>query len=249
MKIVVIGGTGRIGSLVVDKLTKQGHHIVPASPTTGVDTLTGTGLAEALDEAAVVVDASNARAFEANAMLDFFETSTRNLLGAETAAGVGHHVVLSVVGVGSEGISGNAHYRAKAAQENLIRRSSIPYSIVRATQFYEFIETIADAATAGDAVRVPPVLFQPVAADDVAAALADVAVSPPVNGIVEVAGPQAFRMDELIRRHLGAISDPREVITDPQAGYFGAAVSERVLLPGTGARLVGNGYEAWLHAS
>lgn len=249
MKLVIIGGTGRIGSKLVAKLRERGHDAVPASPDTGVNTLTGEGLAEVLDHAEVVVDVSDSPSFEAAAVLNFFETSTRNLLSAEAAAGVGHHVALSVVGTGSEGLAESVYIRAKVAQEDLIRRSSIPYSIVHATQFYEFVKRIADASTVGDTVRVAPVLIQPMAAEDVAAAVARVAVGPPVNGVVEVAGPQQFRLDDLVRRRLAADHDPREVITDPQARYFGALLGERTLLPGDAAHLAGTRFEDWLSAA
>lgn len=249
MKIVVIGGTGLIGSKLVNKLRDQGHQAVPASPDTGVNTLTGDGLADALEGADVVVDVSNSPSFEDAAVLKFFETSTRNLLAAEAAAGVRHHVALSVVGTGSEGLSESGYIRAKVAQENLIRSSSIPYSIVHATQFYEFIKGIADAATVGGTVRVAPVLIQPMAAEDVAGAVAGIAVGPPVNGVVEVAGPEPVRLHELVRRRLAADHDPREVIADPQARYFGAVLGERTLLPGDDARLAETGFKDWLSAS
>jgi uncharacterized protein YbjT (DUF2867 family) len=244
MKIVVIGGSGRIGSKLVRKLREHGHQVVPASPDTGVNTLTGEGLAEAITNAAVVVDVSNSPSFEDAAALKFFKTSTGNLLAAEAAAGVGHHVALSVVG--TERLSESGYLRAKMAQEKLIRESSIPYSIVHATQFFEFIKGIADEATDGNTVRLAPVLIQPMAAEDVASALARVAVGPPANGIVEVAGPQQFRLDELIRRVLSERDDPRQVITDPHARYYGAELSERTLVPGDGARLAETRLEDWL---
>jgi len=247
MKIVVIGGTGLIGSKVVRKLNDQGHQAVPAAPNTGVNTLTGEGLPEVLEDAAVVVDVSNSPSFEDAAVLNFFETSTRNLLAAEAVAGVRHHVALSIVGTGRLPDSG--YLRAKEAQENLIRKSSIPYSIVHATQFFEFLKGIADAATDGKVVRIAPVLFQPMAAEDVATTVAKVAVGPPVNGIVEVAGPQPFRMDELVRQFLADRNDPREVIADPHARYFGAELSERSLLPGKDAMIAPTSFEAWLSES
>jgi len=213
MKIVVIGGSGLIGSKLVTKLRERGHEAVPASPASGVNTLTGEGLTEALEGAAVVVDVSNSPSFEDGAALTFFQTSTGNLIAADAAAGVGHHVALSVVG--AERLSNSGYMRARIAQENLTKESSIPYSIVHATQFFEFIKSIADAATDGDTVRLAPVLIQPMAADDVAGAVADVAVGPPVNGTVEVAGPQQFRLDELVRSTLRERHDPRKVITDP----------------------------------
>ena len=247
MKIVIIGGTGLIGSKLVRKLGEQGHQAVPASPDTGVNTLTGEGLAKALDGAAVVVDVSNSPSFEDTAVLKFFETSTGNILKAEAAAGVGHHVALSVVG--PERLLESGYFRAKIAQEKLIRASSIPYSIVHATQFFEFVKSIADGATVGNTVRLAPVLIQPMAAEDVASAVGRVAVGAPVNGVVEVAGPEPFRLDELIRRSLKERNDPREVIADPTARYFGAVLGERTLLPGTGARLGEIRFEDWLSQS
>jgi uncharacterized protein YbjT (DUF2867 family) len=245
MKIVVIGGSGLIGSKLVRKLLEHGHQAVPASPSSGVNTLTGEGLAEVLDSAAVVVDVSNSPSFEDAAVLNFFETSTSNLLDAEAAAGVDHHVALSIVG--TERLSEGGYFRAKIAQENLIKRSSIQYSIVRATQFFEFeLKRIADDATDGNTVRVAPVLIQPMAAEDVASALGKISVGSPVNGIVEVAGPQQFRLDELIRRVLRERRDPREVITDPHARYSGAELDERTLLPGDDATLAETRFEDWL---
>jgi uncharacterized protein YbjT (DUF2867 family) len=248
MKIVVIGGTGLIGSKVVALLTESGHEAVAASPRLGVNTLTGEGLAEALAGAAVVVDVSNAPSFEDQAVLVFFETSTRNLLVAEAAAGVGHHVALSVVG--TERLTESGYFRAKIAQEQLIKDSGIPYSIVHATQFFEFIPSIADAATDGDTVRLAPVLIQPMAADDVARAVAQVTLGPPVNGVVEVAGPEQFRLDDLIRQGLNARHDPREVVADPRARYFGAELGERTLVPSNGALLGETHFAEWLsHAT
>jgi uncharacterized protein YbjT (DUF2867 family) len=244
MKIVVIGGSGLIGSKLVRKLREHGHQVVPASPDSGVNTLTGEGLAEALDSAAVVVDVSNSPSFEDAAVLKFFETSTGNLLDAEAAAGVVHHVALSVVG--TERLSESGYFRAKIAQEKLIRRSSIPYSIIHATQFFEFIKRIADDATDGNTVRLAPVLIQPMAAEDVSSAVGRISVGSPVNGIVEVAGPQQFRLDELIRRVLSERDDPREVITDPHARYFGAELGERTLVPGDDARLAETRFDDWL---
>ena len=243
MKIVVIGGTGLIGSKLVAKLDEHGHDAVPASPNSGVNTLTGEGLSEVLEGAHVVVDVSNAPDWEDDAVMHFFQTSSRNLLAAEAAAGVGHHVALSVVG--TDRLTESGYFRAKLAQEELIEGSSIPYSIVHATQFFEFVKGIADEATEGNTVRLPPALFQPMAADDVASAVARVAVDPPVNGIVEVAGPEQFRLDELVRSVLKAAGDPREVITDPQAQYFGINPSERTLLPGDDARLAETRFEDW----
>jgi uncharacterized protein YbjT (DUF2867 family) len=244
MKIVVIGGTGLIGSKLVAKLNERGHEAVPASPNTGVNTLTGEGLSEVLEGAKVVVDVSNAPDWEDNAVMKFFDTSSRNLLAAETEAGVGHHVALSVVG--TERLTESGYFRAKMAQEKLIEGSSIPYSIVHATQFFEFLKGIADDATDGNTVRLPPALFQPMAADDVASGVAEVAVGPPLNGTVEIAGPEQFRLDELTRSLLKAQDDPREVVTDPQARYFGIAPSERTLLPGTDARIAETRLEDWL---
>jgi uncharacterized protein YbjT (DUF2867 family) len=243
MKIVIIGGSGLIGSKVVTKLREQGHDAVSASLESGVNTLTGEGLARALDGAAVVVDVSNSPSFEDAAVLKFFETSTRNLLAAEAAAGVGHHVALSVVG--TDRLSGSGYFRAKLAQERLIKESAIPYSIVRATQFFEFLTRIADAATDGDTVRLAPVLIQPMAADDVAAAVARIAIGPPLNRIVEVAGPEQFRLDALVTRALGAHGDRRAVVSDPRAQYFGVALGERTLLPND-ASLADTGFEDWL---
>lgn len=235
MKIVVIGGTGLIGSRLVTKLDEHGHDAIPASPNTGVNTVTGEGLSEVLIGASVVVDVSNSPDWDDDAVMRFFQTSSRNLLAAEAAAGVGHHVALSVVG--TDRLLESGYFRAKLAQEELIQDSAIPYSIVHATQFFEFMSGIADAATDGNTVRVPPALIQPMAADDVASALARVAVELPLNGIVEVAGPDEFRLDELIRGVLRASHDPREVIADPQASYFGITPGERTLLPGDDARL------------
>lgn len=243
MKIVVIGGTGLIGSKVVTKLGERGYEVVAASPNSGVNTLTGEGLAEVLAGASVVVDVSNSPSFDDAAVMEFFETSTRNLLTYEAAAGVGHHVALSVVGC--DRLPGSGYLRAKVAQEKLIKESSIPYSIVRATQFFEFFERIADAATEGNTVRLPPVSFQPLAADDVASVLSKVAIGSPLNAIVEVAGPEQFRFDEFISRGLKARNDAREVIADPHARYFGAELSERSLVPSDGAMLGEIGFEDW----
>jgi len=247
MKIVIIGGTGLIGSKLVTRLRRQGHQAVPASPDTGVNTLTGEGLAQVLTGAAVVVDVSNSPSFEDAAVLSFFETSTGNLLAAEAAAGGGHHVALSVVGC--DRIPESGYMRAKVAQEQLIRNSPIPYSIVRATQFFEFVKRIADEATEGNTVRIPPVRFQPMAAQDVADAVFQVAVGAPQNGIIEVGGPEQFRFDEFIRRGLSAQHDPREVVADPIARYFGTELSERMLVPGSGAQLGEIRFEDWLRQS
>jgi uncharacterized protein YbjT (DUF2867 family) len=243
MRIVVIGGTGLIGSKVVAKLDDAGHEAVAASPDTGVDTLTGEGLAQALDRAQVVVDVSNAPDWEDDAVMHFFETSSRNLLAAEAKAGVGHHVALSVVG--TDRLTESGYFRAKIAQEKLIEGSGIPYSIVHATQFFEFMERIAADATDGNTVRLPPALIEPMAAEDVATEVARVAVEPPLNGIVEIAGPERYRLDELIRGTLNADDDPREVVTDPHARYFGIAPGERTLLPGPGARIAETRFDEW----
>ncbi|AVT38538.1 SDR family oxidoreductase [Plantactinospora sp. BB1] len=229
MKIVVIGGSGLIGSKVVELLAAAGHQAVAASPRTGVNAVTGEGLAEALDGADVVVDVSNSPSFDPAAAREFFETSTRNLLAAEAAAGVGHHVALSVVG--ADRMPNVGYMGAKVAQEALVAAGPVPYSIVRATQFFEFLDAIADTGTDGDTVRLGPVLFQPIAADDVAATVADVALGAPVGGIVEVAGPERSRLDEVIRSVLRAQQDPRQVVTDPAAGYYGAEVAEDALVP------------------
>src|ERR1700720_943063 len=247
MKIVVIGGSGLIGSKLVPKLREHGHEAVAASPNSGVNTVTGEGLAEVLKGAAVVVDVSNAPAWEDAAVMNFFETSTRNLLAAEAAAGVGHHVALSVVG--SERLVESGYFRAKIAQENLIKGSSMPYSIVRATQFFEFFKGIADFSTEGNKVRLPPARFQPMAADDVASAIGRIAMSSPVNGTAEIGGPEQFRLDELVRRDLAVRKDPREVISDPRGRYYGIAVSERTLVPNDDARLGETRFEDWLHAT
>ncbi|MBQ0904169.1 SDR family oxidoreductase [Micromonospora sp. U21] len=244
MKIVVIGGTGLIGSKVVAKLGEHGHEAVPAAPNTGVNTLTGEGLAEALAGASVVVDVSNAPSWEDAAVMEFFTTSTRNQLAAEAAAGVRHHVALSIVG--TERLPENGYFRAKAAQEKLIADSSIPFSIVHATQFFEFVKGIADAGADGDKVRMAPVLFQPMAGDEVAQALVRVALGSPSNGRVEVAGPERLRMDEFFRTALAALGDPREVVTDPHARYFGSELSERSLVPDGGAVLGEVTYADWL---
>jgi uncharacterized protein YbjT (DUF2867 family) len=244
MKIIVIGGTGLVGSKLVKALTEQDHEAVAGSPNTGVNTLIDEGLPEALDEADVVVDVSNSPSFEEAAVLEFFTTSTGNLLAGEAETGVGHHVALSVVG--TEHLTESGYFRAKIAQEKLIRESSIPYSIVHATQFFEFLKGIADAATEANIVRLAPVLIQPMAADDVATEVSHTAVGPPVNGTVEVAGPEQFRLDELIRKVLSARDDPREVVTDLEARYFGAKLGERTLVPAESATLGATRLEDWL---
>ena len=247
MKIVVIGGTGLIGSKVVEKLRAHGHEAVAAAPNTGVNTLTGEGLADVLKNASVVVDVSNSPSFEEKAVMAFFKTSTGNLLKFEATAGVGHHVALSVVG--SERLAESAYMRAKIAQEKLIKESSIPYSIVHATQFFEFAKRIADEATDGNSVHLPPVLFQPIAANDVASAVARVAVGSPLNGTIEIGGPEQFRFDDFIQKGLSARNDPREVIADPHARYYGALLSEGSLIPGDGAQLGGIRFADWLKSS
>jgi uncharacterized protein YbjT (DUF2867 family) len=244
MKIVVIGGTGLIGSRVVQQLRSQGHDAVAASPASGVNTVTGEGVADVLKGASVVVDVTNAPSWEDAAVMAFFEASTRNLLAAEAAAGTKHHVALSVVG--TDRLLESGYFRAKIAQENQIKSSSIPYSIVRATQFYEFIKAIADLSTTDGKIRLPSALIQPMAADDVAAAVARVAVGPAVNGIVEVGGPEQFGLDELVRRFVAARHDPREVISDPQAPYYGIKVSERALVPEASAARGKVRFEEWL---
>ena len=247
MKIVVIGGSGLIGSKLVKKLREGGHDPLAASPDSGVNTLTGEGLAEALEGAEVVVDVSNAPAWDDAAVLAFFQTSARNLLAAETVAGVRHHVALSVVG--ADRLPDSGYLRAKLAQEQAIKAATVPYTILRATQFFEFIGRIADSNTDGETVRVPPVLVQPEAADDVAAALADVAVSAPVNGTVELAGPERFRLDELARRVLQAHNDPRQVMADPHARYFGAELDDHSLTPGDHPRIAPTHFADWLSQS
>ena len=247
MKIVVIGGTGLIGSKLVSKLREQGHEAVPAAPNTGVNTLTGEGLAEAMSGASVVVDVSNSPSWDDAAVLNFFETSTRNLLSHEATAGVRHHVALSVVG--TQKLAESGYFRAKIAQEKLIQESSIPYSIIHATQFFEFLKGLADISMVDGKVHLAPVLFQPMAADDVASAVARVAVGQPVNGIVEIGGPEQFRLDELVRRRLSSLGDPREVIADPDALYSGARISDQILVPGKNAQLGTTTFQNWLAQS
>lgn len=247
IKIVVIGGSGLIGTKLVNDLRQRGHEVVAASPSSGVNTLTGEGLAEALTGAQVVVDVSNAPSWEDKAVLDFFETSGRNLLAAETAAGVKHHVALSVVG--TERLLASGYFRAKMAQEKLIAASQIPYTIIRATQFFEFVGSIAQLATQGAIVRVPSVLMQPIVSDDVAAALADVALGEPINGMVEIAGPEQIRQDELVRQFLSATGDARKVITDVNARYYGLQVNDQSLVPGPHPRLGSMRFAQWLSHS
>jgi uncharacterized protein YbjT (DUF2867 family) len=247
MKIVVIGGTGLIGSKLITKLTALGHEAVAAAPNTGVNTLTGEGLAEVLELAQVVVDVSNSPSFADAAVLEFFQTSTRNLLSYEAAAGVGHHVALSIVG--SDRLPNSGYMRAKVVQEKLIEEGSIPYTIVHATQFFEFGKRIADEATVDNIVRLPPVLFQPMAADDVASALCRVAIASPLNGSLEIAGPESFRFDDFIRLRLEALNDPREVIADKDAKYFGTELSERSIVPDDDAQLGETRFKDWLSAN
>ncbi len=244
MKIVVIGGTGLIGTKLVNKLRQHGHEVVAASPSSGVNTVTREGLTPALAGAQVVVDVANAPDWEDNAVLAFFKTSGRNLLAAEAAAGVGHHVALSVVG--TDRLLASGYFRAKLAQEKLIKAAPIPYTIVRATQFYEFVGGIAQLATEGQTVRLPPVLMQPIAADDVAAVMADVAIAPPLNGMVELAGPEPIRQDDLVRQFLKATGDARTVSTDPKALYYGLTVNDQSLTPGDNPRLGTIRFESWL---
>ncbi|MET7687767.1 SDR family oxidoreductase [Streptomyces sp. NPDC005483] len=245
MKVVVVGGTGLIGSKVVGKLTEHGHEAIPAAPNTGVNTLTGEGLAEVLQGAQVVVDVSNSPSFEDDAVMEFFRTSTTNLLKAEKEAGVTHHVALSVVG--TERLQESGYFRAKQAQEELIRESGVPFSIVHATQFFEFMKGIADSATKDDnTVHLAPIAIQPIYSDDVAAAVGRTAVGEPVGGVVEVAGPDTFQLDELIRKGLAAKNDPRTVVSDPKAPYFGAQLEEKTLLPGPDARLGETRFSDWI---
>ena len=244
MKVVVIGGTGLIGSKLVEKLKEHGHEAVPASPNTGVNTLTGEGLAEVLEGAPVVVDVSNSPSFADDAVMEFFRTSTTNLLKAEAEAGVRHHVALSVVG--TDRLLGSGYFRAKQVQEDLIKASDIPYTIVHATQFFEFAKGLADGVTEGDTVRLPAAKIQPMVSDDVAAAVGRATVGDPVGGVVEVAGPEAFELEEFIRMGLAATNDPRKVVTDPNATYWGAELADDTLLPGPGAQLAETRFADWL---
>src|SRR3954462_7537159 len=246
MKIVVIGGTGLIGSKTVVILRRGGHEVVAASPNSGVNTITGEGLKEAVAGAQVVIDLANSPSFEAKAVLEFFETSGRNLLAAEAACGVRHHVALSIVGTDR---TDNGYFRAKVAQEKLVESSGIPYTIIRATQFLEFLGGIAASSANGNIIRLSPGLFQPIAADDVAAIVADVALAPPRNGIVEIAGPERAPFNEIIARYLKAVGDPREVVSDPEARYWGGRVEERSLVPLGEARLGSIGLDDWLRRS
>ena len=247
MKIVVIGGSGLIGAKLVNNLRQHGHEVVAASPSSGVNILTGEGLAEALTGAQVVVDVANSPSFEDQAVLEFFATAGHNLLAAEAAAGVGHHIALSVVG--TDRLLASGYFRAKMAQENLIKASKIPYTIVRATQFFEFVGSIAQSATDGQTVRLSPALVQPVVSDDVAAALADVAVEEPLNGTIELAGPDPIRLDELVRRFLSANRDARKVTTDVHARYFGTELNDQSLTPGENPRIGPTHFEDWLSRS
>jgi uncharacterized protein YbjT (DUF2867 family) len=244
MKIVVIGGTGLIGKKLVNILRQHGYEVTAASPSTGVNTVTGEGLAEALTGTQVVVDVANAPSWEDNAVLAFFETAGRNLLAAEVVAGVRHHIALSVVG--TDRLLASGYFRAKMAQENLIKTSKIPYTIVRATQFFEFVGALAQSATDGQTVRLPPALMQPIVSDDVAAVMADVAVAEPLNGTVELAGPERIRMDDLVRRFLSANQDARKVTTDAQAKYYGIAVNDQSLTPGDHPRIGPTRFGDWL---
>jgi uncharacterized protein YbjT (DUF2867 family) len=247
MKIVVIGGTGLIGSKVVAILREGGHDVLAASPRSGINTITGEGLKQALDGAQVVVDLANSPSFEDKAVLEFFETSGRNLLAAETAAGVKHHVALSIVGI--ERTPENGYFRAKVVQEKLIERSGIHYTIVRSTQFFEFLGGIADSAMEGGKVRVSPGLFQPIASDDVAAIVADVAIAPPKDGIIDIGGPERGPFNEIVARYLKAAGDPREVVRDPEARYFGGLVDDQSLVPLGDARLGRIGFDEWFKRS
>jgi len=245
MKIVVVGGTGLIGTKVVKNLRDGGHEVVAASPSKGINSVTGEGLAAAFTGAQVVVDVTNAPSWEDKAVLEFFETSSRNLLAAEAAADVGHHLALSVAG--TDRLLASGYFRAKMAQENLIKASPIPYTIVRATQFFEFVRSIAESATEGQTVRLPPVLMQPIASDDVAADMTDAALAEPLNGTVDLAGPELIREDDLVRQFLNAIGDTRAVITDPSALYFGIPVNDRSLTPGDNPRLGLTRFADWLN--
>ena len=247
MKIVVIGGTGLIGTKLVNNLRKRGHEVLAASPKSGVNTFTGEGLTEALTEAQVVVDVANATSWEDKAVMEFFQTAGRNLLAAEAAAGVRHHVALSIVG--ADRLPASGYLRAKVAQENLIKASGIPFTIVRSTQFFEFAKGIVQSATGGQTVRLSPALFQPIAADDVAAALTGFALAKPLNGTIEIAGPEPIRMDEFARRFLSATRDPRKVTADAHAQYFGTELNDQSLTPGANARLAPMRFEEWLTRS
>ncbi|UJR83174.1 SDR family oxidoreductase [Sandaracinus amylolyticus] len=247
MKIVVIGGTGLIGTKLVNRLRREGHEVVAASPASGVNAMTGEGLAEALAGAQVVVDVANSPSFEDRAVLEFFETSCRNLMAAESAAGVRHHVALSIVG--ADRLPESGYLRAKVAQEQVIKASKVPFTIVRSTQFFEFMNGIAQVATTGQTVRLSPATLQPIAADDVAAALAEVAVGAPANGTIEIAGPERLGLDELVRRLLRAANDPRQVVVDVHARYFGTELNDRSLTPSGSPRLGPTRFADWLSRS
>ena len=247
MKIVVIGGTGLIGSRLVSNLREHGHEAIPASPETGVNSLTGEGLEEALKGASVVVDVTNAPSWEDTAVMNFFETSTRNLLTNEAAAGIQHHVALSVVG--SDRMLESGYFRAKIAQENLIQAGPVPFTIIRATQFFEFVKGISDFSTIGNTIHLPPALIQPMSADDVAELISQVAIAAPVNGMVEIGGPVKFRLDDLVRQAMTVWKDPREVVTDPNSTYYGVKLSERTLVPDDNARLGQARFETWVSQS
>lgn len=244
MKIVVIGGSGLIGAKLVSSLRQRGHEVGAASPSSGVNTFTGEGLADALADAQVVVDVANAPSFKDNAVLSFFETSGRNLLDAESFAGVGHHVALSIVGI--DRLPASSYFRAKMAQENLIKASNIPYTILRSTQFFDFVGGIAQSATQGQTVRLPSALVHPVASEDVAATLADIAIEKPLNATIELAGPEAIRLDDLVRRFLRVSQDPRRVITDDRAVYFGTTLNDQSLIPGDNPRMGWTRFDDWL---
>ncbi len=243
MKIVVIGGTGLIGSKTVERLRKKGHEVLAASPNSGVDTITGEGLSEAVAGAQVVIDLANSPSFEDKAVLDFFETSGKNLLSEEATAGVKHHIALSVVG--AERLPDSGYLRAKMAQERLIRESGIPYTIVHSTQFFEFLSGIVKSAAVGDAIPLPSAYFQPIASDDVADIMTDVALSAPINGMIEIAGPEPVRMSDLVARFLKKTNDPRKVIADPHARYFGTELDDRSLVPGDHPRIGATRFEDW----
>ncbi|MFA6114728.1 MAG: SDR family oxidoreductase [Sphingomonas sp.] len=244
MKIVVIGGTGLIGSKVVESLRQGGHEAIAAAPNTGVNTITGEGLAKALEGAEVVVDVANSPSFDAQPAMDFFQTAGRNVAAAEQVADVRHHIALSVVG--TERLQDSGYFRAKLVQEQLIKAAPIPYTLIHATQFFEFLRGIAQSGTEGDTVRLPHARFQPMAARDVAAAVAEAALGLPINDTVEVAGPDIFHMDEIVARVLDFDKDPRTVIADPQAPYFGLTLDDRSLMPGPDARLGATGFDWWL---
>jgi uncharacterized protein YbjT (DUF2867 family) len=244
MKIVVIGGTGLIGSKVVEKLKQKGHDAIAAAPNTGVNTITGEGLAEALAGAQVVVDVANSPSFEDQAAMNFFQTAGKNVTAAEVAAGIKHHVALSVVG--TDRLQDSGYFRAKLAQERMIKDSPIPYTLVHATQFFEFVRAIAQFSTVNGLVRLPPVLFQPMAAEDVASAIAEAALAEPVNDTIEIAGPETFTLDQPVRKALEYDKDPRKVTVDPEAPYFGVKVNKQTLVPGSNARLGSTRFDWWL---